>query len=74
MIIIGEPQPGCFIPLYERVRNVADHRVQQLSVVLLKLSPHLTILIAIICDCECEYGYMTKCNCHCDCEYDYMNI
>ena len=72
MIIIGEPQPGCFIPLYERVRNVADHRVQQLSVVLLKLSPHLTILIAIIC--ECEYGYMTKCNCHCDCEYDYMNI
>ena len=49
---ILSPQSRSFIPLYEGVRDVANHRVKQLRVVLLKLSSNLN-------DCENDCGVVT---------------
>ena len=55
---ILSPQSRSFIPLYESVRDVANHRVKQLRVVLLKLSSNLNDEQ----DCEnvCKVVAMTK--------------
>ena len=52
---ILSPQSRSFIPLYESVRDVANHRVKQLRVVLLKLSSNLNG-----CENVCKVVAMTK--------------
>ena len=52
---ILSPQSRSFIPLYEGVWDVADHRVKELRVVLLKLSSNLND-----CENDCGMGTMTK--------------
>ena len=47
IMTIMVPQPRGFIPLYESVWNVADHRVKQLCVVFFKLPSNLLMMMTI---------------------------